>query len=256
MTLYEVLLAFTMNTKKTEILPFLLLAILALGLAPVSSACSSGNRDNYELTEKEEFETIARIETTKGEFAIRFFPEQAPNHAKNFVQLCGSGAYDGTYFHRVSPGFMIQGGDPNTRDDDTSNDGRGGHAYFGPGSVLKAEFNDLCHTAGTVSMARTSQPDSAGSQFFILLADAPSFDGKHTVFGQITEGIDVVARIAEEPGTPVDGLGGFNPTVHQYIEKCWLEEKEVEVSGTAGKEEFHSQEPTTSAADSPTASVQ
>jgi cyclophilin family peptidyl-prolyl cis-trans isomerase len=103
-------------------------------------------------------------------------------------------------------------------------------------------------------MARSTHPDSAGSQFFILLADAPSFDGEYTVFGQVASGIDVVARIADEPGTPVADLGGFNPTVQQYIERCWLEDTQVEVSPT-GEKEIRAQEPTTSSTDAPNAVV-
>jgi peptidyl-prolyl cis-trans isomerase B (cyclophilin B) len=243
------------RTFQFEILQLCLLIVFAGGHGFVLSSCSGPDGVDYALTEKEGFETIARMKTTRGEFAIRFFPEKAPNHVKNFVQLCGAGSYDGTYFHRVSPGFMIQGGDPNTRDDDSSNDGRGGHSYLGPGSALEAEFSDLPHRRGTVSMARSSHPDSAGSQFFILLADAPSLDGEYTVFGQVTEGLDVAAEIAEEPGTPVADLGGIAPAVHQYIEKCWLEDTRVEV-GPKGNEAIPTKEPTTNPKGTSTAGAQ
>ncbi len=133
---------------------------------------------------------VAVLETIKGRIVLEFFPEVAPNHVKNFKKLAQEKFYDGTTFHRVIPGFMIQGGDPNTKDDDPSNDGRGG-----PGYAVKAEFSSRPHVRGTLSMARSSDPDSAGSQFFICVARSPWLDGKYTVFGRAIEGMDVVDRI-------------------------------------------------------------
>jgi peptidyl-prolyl cis-trans isomerase B (cyclophilin B) len=136
----------------------------------------------------------AVLHTRFGEISLRFFPELAPNHVKNFLELARKGLYDGTTFHRVIPGFMIQGGDPLTQSADRSVHGTGG-----PGHRLQAEFSDAPHRRGTLSMARSAHPDSAGSQFFICVADAPHLDGQYTVFGEVTDGMDVVDEIAAQP---------------------------------------------------------
>lgn len=132
----------------------------------------------------------AVIETTLGAIKIRFFPDKAPGHVENFKKLARAGFYDGATFHRVIPGFMIQGGDPNSKDNDRSNDGMGGS-----GTNIKAEFNDTHHKRGVVSMARAQSPDSASSQFFICVADAGFLDGQYTAFGEVTEGMDVADKI-------------------------------------------------------------
>lgn len=132
----------------------------------------------------------ATIETSMGTIKIRFFPDKAPGHVENFKKLARAGFYDGTTFHRVIPGFMIQGGDPNSKDNDRSNDGMGG-----PGYSIKAEFNNTRHARGIVSMARSQNPDSAGSQFFICVADADFLDGQYTAFGEVTAGMDVADKI-------------------------------------------------------------
>ena len=144
--------------------------------------------------DKKETGEVAVIETRFGKITIRFFPEDAPNHVENFKKLAKQGFYDGTIFHRVIPGFMIQGGDPNTKDDDRSNDGMGN-----PGYTIKAEFNERSHQRGIVSMARSSHPDSAGSQFFICVAPATFLDGKYTVFGEVIEGLNVADKIVNAP---------------------------------------------------------
>lgn len=130
-----------------------------------------------------------------GEIRLRFFPDKAPNHVANFKKLARAGFYDGTTFHRVIPRFMIQGGDPASRDTDPENDGTGGPTY-----TIAAEFNDIRHRRGIVSMARRSDPDSAGSQFFIMVADSPNWrrllDRQYTVFGEVISGIEVVDRVA------------------------------------------------------------
>jgi len=167
---------------------------------------------------------IAVLETAQGIIKIKFFPDKAPEHVRNFTELAKAGAFDGTYFHRVFPGFMIQGGDPNTRDSDPSNDGMGGSSYKGPGTFLRAEFNDVRHVRGIVSMARGMDPNSAGSQFFIMVAENRGLDGQYSAFGQVIEGMDVVDRIVAEPGTPIPGAGGVNPYKHQAIVKARIEE--------------------------------
>jgi peptidyl-prolyl cis-trans isomerase B (cyclophilin B) len=137
--------------------------------------------------------TTAVIKTKFGDITLKFFPEVAPNHVKNFIDLANSGFYNDTIFHRVVPGFVIQGGDPNTKSKDRSKHGMGG-----PGYTVKAEFSNLPHKRGTLSMARSSHPDSAGSQFFICAAPTPFLDGKYTVFGEVTRGMEVVDKIISQ----------------------------------------------------------
>lgn len=137
--------------------------------------------------------TNAVIKTRLGNITLEFFPEKAPNHVENFIRLAKQGFYNGTTFHRVIPGFMIQGGDPNTKSDD-----RSAHGTGGPGYHLKAEFNDTPHKRGILSMARAQDPDSAGSQFFICVADVPHLDGKYTAFGRVTDGMETADKIVAE----------------------------------------------------------
>jgi len=126
-----------------------------------------------------------RIDTAKGPILIELYPDSAPNTVANFKALAGKGYYDGLIFHRVIPGFMAQGGDP---------DGTG---MGGPGYKVKAEFNERKHVRGTLAMARSSDPDSAGSQFYICFGPQPHLDGQYTIFGQVTEGMDVVDQIKQ-----------------------------------------------------------
>jgi len=142
---------------------------------------------------KEMHDTTAVLHTKFGDITLGFFPEVAPNHVHNFIELATKGFYDKTIFHRVIPDFMIQGGDPNSKDADKSSHGMGG-----PGHSVKAEFNKKSHKKGTLSMARSRHPDSAGSQFFICVADVPHLDGQYTVFGEVTDGIDVVDKIVSQ----------------------------------------------------------
>ena len=139
-------------------------------------------------------ETKAVIETTFGTITLKFFPDVAPGHVKNFVDLAKKGFYDGTTFHRVIPGFMIQGGDPNSKSPD-----KGKHGMGGPGYAIKAEFNDRPHKRGTLSMARSQNPDSAGSQFFICVADARFLDKQYTAFGEVESGMEAVEKIVSQP---------------------------------------------------------
>jgi len=126
-----------------------------------------------------------------GEIVLRFFPDVAPGHVKNFVKLSKEGFYEGTTFHRVIPGFMIQGGDPNSKSPD-----RATHGMGGPGYHVKAEFNSKPHRRGIVSMARSNDPDSAGSQFFICVAEANFLDWQYTVFGEVVCGMDIADKVA------------------------------------------------------------
>lgn len=137
--------------------------------------------------------TNAAIETKFGKIVFKLLPEIAPETVRNFVKLTQSGFYDGTLFHRVIPGFMIQGGDPNTKSQDKSKWGMGG-----PGYTLKAEFNSRSHLRGIVSMARATDPNSAGSQFFIVTTDSTFLDRQYTVFGEVIEGINVADNIVNQ----------------------------------------------------------
>jgi peptidyl-prolyl cis-trans isomerase B (cyclophilin B) len=143
--------------------------------------------------------SAVRIATSHGDIVFSFLPDDAPLHCAAFIKLAETGFYNGLKFHRVEPGFVVQGGDP-------SGDGTGG-----PGYNLKAEFNERPHLRGTVAMARASQPDSAGSQFYICLDDARFLDRNYTVFGQMTDGFDaldairrgdVMTSVTVEPKTP------------------------------------------------------
>ena len=135
----------------------------------------------------------ATITTKFGTIVVKFFPDLAPLHVKNFISLAEAGFYNGTPFHRVIPGFMIQGGDP-------SGNGTGGPGYTIPGEFSKTKK----HTAGILSMARTSDPNSAGSQFFIMVAAYPSLDGQYSIFGEVVEGMDAVNKIVSTPRDRMD----------------------------------------------------
>ena len=137
---------------------------------------------------------IAVIETKFGKIEMEFFADKAPGHVKNFKDLAKKGFYDGTIFHRVIPGFMIQGGDPNTKSDD-----RSAHGMGGPGHSINAEFNDTLHKRGILSMARSQDPNSAGSQFFIVVKKASFLDGKYTAFGKVLSGMAVADQIVNAP---------------------------------------------------------
>ena len=139
----------------------------------------------------------ALLETSEGNMALEFFPDLAPGHVKNFVDLAEKGFYDGTVFHRVIPGFMIQGGCP---------DGTG---MGGPGYKIKAEFNATKHVRGILSMARAQDPNSAGSQFFICHGDASFLDNQYTAFGKLTEGDETLDKIAQ--GKTKAGGEGSSP---------------------------------------------
>jgi len=136
--------------------------------------------------------TTANIETSFGKISFKLLSELAPETVRNFEKLARDGFYDETLFHRVIPGFMIQGGDPNTKTDNKGSWGTGG-----PGYNIKAEFSSRSHLRGIVSMARSQDPNSAGSQFFIVTADSTFLDRQYTVFGEVTEGMDVADKIVK-----------------------------------------------------------
>ena len=168
--------------------------VLVLSLFFVPFALAEMKTKKFTAEEiKKMSETSAVIETKSGNIELRFFPDVAPGHVSNFIELAKKGFYDGTIFHRVIPKFMIQGGDPNTKNADRSQHGMGG-----PGYTIKAEFNKKPHKRGILSMARAADPNSAGSQFFICVADAPFLDGQYTVFGEVVSGMDVVDKIVSQ----------------------------------------------------------
>lgn len=143
---------------------------------------------------------VAVVETDKGRIVLMFYPEKAPKHVENFKALAKKGFYDGTRFHRTIPGFMIQGGDPNSKDLAKAQWwGTGGNEVDGKEVMVDAEFNDIKHDAGVLSMARSRNPNSASSQFFIMHKNSPHLDGQYSAFGRVVEGQDVVDKIATAP---------------------------------------------------------
>jgi peptidyl-prolyl cis-trans isomerase B (cyclophilin B) len=169
-------------------------SVLAFFLLLMNGAYAETKQKLFAKEEiKKMSETRAIIETSLGNIELKLFPDVAPNHVSNFVELAEKRFYDGTTFHRVIPKFMIQGGDPNSKNPDRSKHGMGG-----PGHTIKAEFNDKPHKRGTLSMARAADPDSAGSQFFICVADSYFLDKQYTVFGEVTSGMDVVDKIVSQ----------------------------------------------------------
>jgi cyclophilin family peptidyl-prolyl cis-trans isomerase len=166
---------------------------------------------------------VAELHTSAGEIDIRFYPEAAPNHVKNFIDLSEKGFYNGVKFHRVIPKFMIQAGDPNTISSPPSTWGSGGSP-----NKLKAEFNDIHHARGIVSMARTNDPNSASSQFFICVADAGYLDKQYTVFGKVTKGMDVADKIVNAPRDPND-----RPDNPVSIDKIVIREAKADEKGPA-----------------------
>jgi len=157
---------------------------------------------------------VAVIKTSEGEMVVQFWTDAAPNTIENFKKLARSGFYDGTIFHRIVKGFMIQGGDPLSKDPKKE----GSYGTGGPGYKIKAEFNDHPHARGVISMARETDPNSAGSQFFICLAPVPRLDHQYTTFGKLIKGDDVLEKIGNAPVTFAHGENS-KPTKRVVINK-------------------------------------
>ncbi|MEW6305817.1 MAG: peptidylprolyl isomerase [Verrucomicrobiota bacterium] len=157
---------------------------------------------------------VAIIKTTAGEMVVEFWADVAPKTVENFKKLAREGFYDGTAFHRIIKGFMIQGGDPLTKD--AAQEHRWGTG--GPGHKVKAEFNDRKHQRGVISMARAADPNSAGSQFFICLADAPFLDRQYTAFGVLVKGDDVLGKLGDSPVAMSSGGERSKPTQRVGLE--------------------------------------
>ncbi len=157
---------------------------------------------------------VAVIKTTQGEMVIRFWPDVAPKTVENFKKLARDGFYDGTAFHRIVKNFMIQGGDPLTKNPAAEDSWGTG----GPGYKIKAEFNERPHVRGVISMARSQNPDSAGSQFFICLADARFLDRQYTAFGELIKGDEVLGRLGDTVTTQSRGGEKSKPTSRVGVE--------------------------------------
>jgi len=192
-----------MSVFRKGILVVFMLAAAVSAFAQMKEAKSTRSEMKETTFTKEEIrkmaDTKAVIETKFGNIEIKFLPEVAPNHVNNFIELAKKGFYDGTTFHRIIPGFMIQGGDPNSKSPDKAK-----HGVGGPGYTVKAEFNNKPHKRGILSMARSANPDSAGSQFFICVADAPSLDKQYTAFGEVVSGMEVADKVVSQPRDRAD----------------------------------------------------
>ena len=168
---------------------------LSVLFAVLLSAAVFAGEEKKETTPMNSPNEVAVIKTNEGEMVVQFWSDAAPNTIDNFKKLARQGFYDGTIFHRIVKGFMIQGGDPNSKDP-------GKESAYGagdPGYKIKAEFNDHSHDRGVISMARGPDPDSAGSQFFICLAPVRRLDGQYTTFGKLIKGDDVLDKIGNTP---------------------------------------------------------
>jgi peptidyl-prolyl cis-trans isomerase B (cyclophilin B) len=169
------------------------MSILTGVLIAVATAVFAAEEKKEEKTPMNSLNEVAVIKTNEGEMVVQFWTDAAPNTIENFKKLARQGFYDGTIFHRIVKGFMIQGGDPNSKDPAKEIT----YGQGGPGYELKAEFNDHSHDRGVISMARGPDPDSAGSQFFICLAPVRRLDGQYTTFGKLIKGVDVLEKIGD-----------------------------------------------------------
>jgi peptidyl-prolyl cis-trans isomerase B (cyclophilin B) len=167
------------------------LSILAVAI--LSSAVLAADEKKEEKSPTKSSNEVAVIKTSEGDMVVQFWTDAAPNTVENFKKLARQGFYDGTIFHRIVKGFMIQGGDPNSKDPAKENS----YGQGGPGYDIKAEFNDHSHDRGVISMARGPDPNSAGSQFFICLAPVHRLDHQYTTFGKLIKGQDVLEKIGD-----------------------------------------------------------
>jgi peptidyl-prolyl cis-trans isomerase B (cyclophilin B) len=182
--------------------------IVAAWLVPGAAMAAEKEKPGQAAGGKEQ---RAIIKTKFGDIEIKLFADKAPKHVENFIKLAKSNFYNGTIFHRVIPGFMIQGGDPNTKDPNKKEI----YGMGGPGYSVKAEFNDTPHKRGIVSMARAQDPDSAGSQFFIVVEDSNFLDHKYTAFGEVVKGMGVADKIVHAAR---DGRDNPNERIEMQVQ--------------------------------------
>lgn len=192
---------------------------IAVGCKPEQSSSTTGNSPSIPTQEESKSVSantneLAVIKTSAGELVVEFWNDVAPKTVENFKKLSRDGFYDGTCFHRIIKGFMIQGGDPLTKD--ASKEAMWGTGD--PGYKIKAEFNDRSHQRGVVSMARSQDPDSAGCQFFICLGDASFLDKKYTAFGRVLKGDDVLGKIGDTPVSPSASGEPSKPTTRVAVD--------------------------------------
>jgi peptidyl-prolyl cis-trans isomerase B (cyclophilin B) len=191
--------------------------VVAFALAALPAAAQEKKQKTWDREPEMKIDVdkvyVARMDTTEGPIVLELYPKQAPHHVNSFVFLAKEGYYDGVIFHRVIPGFMIQGGDPT------------GSGQGGPGYKLKQEFNSTHHGRGIVSAARTPDPDSAGSQFFIMHGDAPFLDNQYTAYGKVIEGMETVDKIATAPVVNKDTNRPVKPV---SIKSIKIETKDAE----------------------------
>jgi peptidyl-prolyl cis-trans isomerase B (cyclophilin B) len=187
---------------------------VVLALALFSAAVFATEERKEEKTSMNISNEVALIKTNEGDMVVQFWTDAAPNTIENFKKLARQGFYDGTIFHRIVKGFMIQGGDPNSKDPAKES----AYGQGGPGYKIKAEFNNHSHDRGVISMARGPDPDSAGSQFFICLAPVRRLDGQYTTFGKLIKGDDVLDKIGDTPVEPNAQREMSKPTKRIVIE--------------------------------------
>jgi peptidyl-prolyl cis-trans isomerase B (cyclophilin B) len=188
--------------------------LLTLAIVISSSAVFAADEKKEEKTPMNSSNEVAVIKTSEGDMVVQFWTDAAPNTVENFKKLARQGFYDGTIFHRIVKGFMIQGGDPNSKDPAKENS----YGQGGPGYNIKAEFNDHSHDRGVISMARGPDPDSAGSQFFICLAPVHRLDHQYTTFGKLIKGQDVLEKIGDTSVTKNSMGEPSKPTKRVVIE--------------------------------------
>ena len=190
-----------------------------LMLLLVGAAAFAADEKKEEKTPMNSSNEVAVIKTSEGDMVVQFWTDAAPNTVENFKKLARQGFYDGTIFHRIVKEFMIQGGDPNSKDPAKENS----YGQGGPGYNIKAEFNNHSHDRGVVSMARGPDPDSAGSQFFICLAPVHRLDHQYTTFGKLIKGQDVLEKIGDIPVTKNSMGEPSKPTKRVVIESIKIE---------------------------------
>jgi peptidyl-prolyl cis-trans isomerase B (cyclophilin B) len=195
-------------------MPFVSMKFSIVLAVLLTSAAFAAEEKKQETSSMNSSNEVAVIKTNEGDMVVQFWTDAAPNTVENFKKLARQGFYDGTIFHRIVKGFMIQGGDPNSKDPVKENS----YGQGGPGYNLKAEFNDHSHDRGVISMARGQDPDSAGSQFFICLAPVHRLDHQYTTFGKLIKGQDVLEKIGDIPVTGNSMGEPSKPTKRVVIE--------------------------------------